>query len=135
MRTKILSGLLIVSVAVNLVLILIPIVADQYTITSSYMIGWSTRLLDYYKANGCLPEKLPVDIDGVLPLDVLYHRIDGRHATMRARVRDSMMCVVTYIGCDIDISESDSKFIKFAERAIGDRPLDNAEQQNRPPYQ
>lgn len=126
MRTKILSVLLIVSVAVNLLFILVPRVTDQYTITSSCMIGRSTRLLGYYRENGCLPEILPVDMEDVLPLDVLYHRLDGRHATMRARVRDPMMCVTTYIGCDIDISESDSKFIMSAARVSDDRLLDNA---------
>ncbi len=103
MKLKILLVLLIVSVGMNLIFLLIPIVTDQYTVASSVMIGHAFRLLDCYEKSGLLPSELPVE-DNILPLDISYKRLDDRHATMRTCVNNRFSFITLYIGCDIEMS-------------------------------
>lgn len=112
MSSKILTWLLIVSVAINVLFLIGPVVvvADQFGITTGIMIGYSDSLIAQYVKEGALPIMLPKGIgvkSNISADEFLYTRVDEHHATLRSRVDHPLPFITTYIGCDINVENCD----------------------------
>lgn len=119
MSSKILTWLLVVSVAINVLFLLGPVavVADQFAITTGIMIGYSDSLIAQYAREGALPIMLPKrSIKSNISADeFLYTRVDENHATLRSRVNHPLPFITTYIGCDINVENCDLSAYRYEE--------------------
>ena len=107
MKTKILICLLLVSVGMNILLITIPMVHNQYTIAKSELSRNLLTLLKLHKTRGSLPLALPQNDGSRHLLDVEYERVDGDKATMKTLVDKRLPFATIYVGCDINFRKLD----------------------------
>ena len=106
--TKVLLCSLVASVAINIFFVLVPIVRDQFAITSSLLTARSICLFEHCAKEGALPVVLPKGEDEKLHAgkdEILYERLDDHHATLRSHVCRSFPFITTYIGCDVHIDD------------------------------
>lgn len=122
MKTKILTGLLAVSLIVNLAMVTIPIVTDRYIMAITVLMSNNVRLLDCYRENGKLPGSLSVvnDGDGISSeIPVSYERQDENHATMRVYEKQWLPFMTTYVGGEVDMTQSQRSEWLHTPRAVG----------------